>query len=167
VDFHPEPLTESLDLVGSCHRAKAAAFRCASGSSRRAAWPMPNGGGPLPSLQEHFTRFVTATGRSAPVRRALCFALHSRGFAGYQNLTMHAILRQRAEDSMPLDVLEAVAPDGADSQGIKIIDLMVKALQRDDPLRRLYLQRRWHGHREQGRHNLECMLLPRLTFSRR
>jgi hypothetical protein len=68
---------------------------------------------------------------------------------------------------MPLDVLEAVAPDGADSQGIKIIDLMVKALQRDDPLRRLYLQRRWHGHREQGRHNLECMLLPRLTFSRR
>ena len=25
-------------------------------------------------------------------------------------------------------------------------DLMVKVLQRDDPLRQSYLQRRWHGH---------------------
>jgi hypothetical protein len=37
-EFHPEPLTDSglepLDSSGSCHRAKAAAFRCISGSYR-------------------------------------------------------------------------------------------------------------------------------------
>ena len=36
-EFHPEPLTDSgrepLDSSGSCHRAKAAAFHCSSGSS--------------------------------------------------------------------------------------------------------------------------------------
>jgi hypothetical protein len=58
---------------------------------------------------------------------------------------------------MPLDVLEAnpvgVARDGVDgaaprrvgAQGLAF-DLMVKVLPRDDPLRRSYLQRRWHGH---------------------
>ena len=58
---------------------------------------------------------------------------------------------------MPLDMLEVelvgVAHDGVDgaaprrvdSQGPKL-DLMLKVLQRDDPLRRSYLQRRWHGH---------------------
>jgi hypothetical protein len=59
---------------------------------------------------------------------------------------------------MPLDVLEAdlvwVARDGVDSsarprrvdaRGLTF-ELMVKVLQRDDPLRRSYLQRRWHGH---------------------
>jgi hypothetical protein len=37
-EFHPEPLTDSgrepLDSSGSCHRMKAAAFHCLSGSSR-------------------------------------------------------------------------------------------------------------------------------------
>jgi len=49
---------------------------------------------------------------------------------------------------MALDVLEAVvAQDGVDSaafraQGVDL-DLIVKLLQRDDPMRRSYLQRRW------------------------
>jgi hypothetical protein len=58
---------------------------------------------------------------------------------------------------MPLDVLEAdlvtpardgvdgAAPRRVDAQGLRF-DLMVKVLPRDDPLRRSYLQRRWHGH---------------------
>ena len=58
---------------------------------------------------------------------------------------------------MPLDLLEAdlvgvahngvdgAAPRRVDAQGLKL-DLMVKMLQRDDPLRRSYLQRRWHAH---------------------
>jgi hypothetical protein len=57
---------------------------------------------------------------------------------------------------MPLDVPEAdfagvarnpVALDleRSDAQGFAV-NLMVKALQRDDPLRRSYLLRRWHGH---------------------
>ncbi len=57
---------------------------------------------------------------------------------------------------MPLDVLEATlvglprngvggaAPRSLDAQRLKL-DLIVKALQRDDPLRRSYLQRRWHS----------------------
>jgi hypothetical protein len=58
---------------------------------------------------------------------------------------------------MPLDVLEAdfvglaqngvggATPRCLDAQGVKL-DFLMKALQRDDPMRRLYLQRRWHGH---------------------
>ena len=43
--------------------------------------------------------------------------------------------------------VDAGAPRRVDAQGRKL-DLMVKLLQRDDPLRRSYLQRRWwHGHR--------------------
>jgi hypothetical protein len=57
---------------------------------------------------------------------------------------------------MPLDVLEAdvaaLARTGADGSAPPCIDaqvlkfeLIVKALQRDDPLRRRYLQKRWHS----------------------
>jgi hypothetical protein len=54
---------------------------------------------------------------------------------------------------MPLDVLEVVAGNGVDdapprragARGLKF-DLMVKVLQRDDPLRRSYLQMAWHRH---------------------
>ena len=55
---------------------------------------------------------------------------------------------------MPLDVLEAglvglgrngAAPRRGEAQGLEL-DLMVKALQRDDPLRRSFLQRRWQEH---------------------
>jgi hypothetical protein len=76
---------------------------------------------------------------------------------------------------MPLDVLEAdfVAPRRVDAQGLKF-DLMVKVLQRDDPLRRSYLQRRWHGHstsaplsREVGRYNLEGTCLSPIVLDRR
>lgn len=82
---------------------------------------------------------------------------------------------------MPLDVLEAVARnsvDGAaprrvDAQGLKF-DLMVRVLQRDDPLRRSYLQRRWHGHhtsvpllREAGCYNFERTSLSPVALGRR
>jgi hypothetical protein len=57
---------------------------------------------------------------------------------------------------MPLDVLEpdliglaqngiaSAVPRHPDAQALKF-DLIVKVLQRDDPLRRSYLQRRWHS----------------------
>ena len=57
---------------------------------------------------------------------------------------------------MPLDVLEVAVEeitrsrfDGAarrrvDAEELKV-GLMLKVLQRDDPLRRSYLQRRWRG----------------------
>jgi hypothetical protein len=57
---------------------------------------------------------------------------------------------------MPLDLLGAAcvrpaqktavrtAPTSAKAQGIEL-DLIVKMLQRDDPSRRSYLQRRWHA----------------------
>ena len=58
---------------------------------------------------------------------------------------------------MALDVLEAdlvgVAHDSGDRAAARRAEapelkfnLMVRVLQRDDPLRRSYLQRRWHGH---------------------
>jgi hypothetical protein len=86
---------------------------------------------------------------------------------------------------MPLDVLEADLVslarndvDGAarrriDARGSKF-DLMMKVLQRDDPLRRSYLQRRWHGRLTQvvpsrvlGHYNLERASLPPIAPSRR
>jgi hypothetical protein len=63
---------------------------------------------------------------------------------------------------MPVDVLEAdsariarngadrTAPRRVDAQGLNF-DLIAKALQRDDPLRRSYLRRRWQG---------QCALVP-------
>ena len=86
---------------------------------------------------------------------------------------------------MPLDVLEAdhvgvarngvdgVAPRRVDAQGLKL-DLVVKVLQRDDPLRRSYLQRRWHGRptsaplsRKVGRYDFERTSLSAIALSRR
>jgi hypothetical protein len=86
---------------------------------------------------------------------------------------------------MPLDVLEAdlvrlardgvdgAAPRHVDAQGLKL-DLIVKVLQRDDPLRRSYLQRRWHGHPTSvplawavGRYNFGCTSLSQIVLSRR
>jgi hypothetical protein len=82
---------------------------------------------------------------------------------------------------MPSDVLEAVACNGVDdaepgrvnSPGLEF-DLMVKVLQRDDPLRRSYLQRRWHAQptsvplpREMGRYNVERAPLSPVAVSRR
>jgi hypothetical protein len=50
---------------------------------------------------------------------------------------------------MPLDMLGAgvdgVSPRRVDTKGLKF-DLMMRVLQRDDPLRQLYIQRRWHGY---------------------
>lgn len=57
---------------------------------------------------------------------------------------------------MPLDVLEAdlvalaqngvrgAAPRRLDARGLKF-DVIASVLQRDDPLRRSHLQRRWHS----------------------
>ena len=83
---------------------------------------------------------------------------------------------------MPLDVLEAdLVRNGVDSaalrcgdaQGLKL-DLIVKILQRDDPLRRTYLRRRWQGHstpvprsRDVPGCNLDSRSQPRIALSRR
>jgi hypothetical protein len=85
---------------------------------------------------------------------------------------------------MPLDVLEtdiagvartpmALGFEGSDAQGLEF-NLMVKALQRDDPLRRSYVQRRWHGHitpvpfsQEVRRYNLGCASLTPVVLARR
>lgn len=86
---------------------------------------------------------------------------------------------------MPLDVFETdpvevarigvggAAPRYVDARGLRI-DSMVNVLQRDDPLRRLYLKRRWQGHptlapllQEPGCRNLERMSLPPIALSRR
>ena len=65
---------DTLASSGSCHRAKAAAFRCMSGSSR-CRLTRPNVGDPLPLLHGHYTRFITTTGQSAPLRRIGTFGL--------------------------------------------------------------------------------------------
>ena len=86
---------------------------------------------------------------------------------------------------MPLDMLEAdlvgrardgvdgTTPRRVDAQGLDF-DLIVKVLQRDDPLRRSYLQRRWHGHPtsvplawELGRYKFGRMSLSPIVLSRR
>ena len=66
---------------------------------------------------------------------------------------------------MALDVLEAAlvglsssavgggAPRSPDAQRLKF-DLIVKVLQRDDPLRQSHLKRRWHS-QTVGRCNIE------------
>jgi hypothetical protein len=86
---------------------------------------------------------------------------------------------------MPLDVLEAdlggIARNGADGVALRRVDaqelkydLMVKLLPRDDPLRRSYLQRRWHGHpisvslpRELGHYDVEWTTSSSTAFSHR
>src|SRR6201993_2245845 len=65
---------DTLASSGSCHRAKAAAFRCMSGSSR-CRFTRPNVGDPLPSLYRHYTRFIPTTEQSAPLRRIGTFGL--------------------------------------------------------------------------------------------
>jgi hypothetical protein len=78
---------------------------------------------------------------------------------------------------MPLDVFEAdlvrlagngvgsAAPRCVDAQGLKF-ELIVKVLQRDDPLRRSYLQRRWHS-QAVGRCNIERTSFSPIALSRR
>ena len=41
----------------------------------RAGWPKFNGDDPPPSLHEHYTRFITTTRQSAPLRRIGTFGL--------------------------------------------------------------------------------------------
>ena len=78
---------------------------------------------------------------------------------------------------MPLDVLEAelvgfagsgvggAAPLCLDAQGLKF-DLIAKVLQRDDPLRRSYLQRQWQS-QAVGRCNIERTSSSPITLIRR
>jgi len=77
---------------------------------------------------------------------------------------------------MPLDLLGAlegpvqidvsgVAPRDLDAQGLEL-DLIVKVLQRDDPSRRSYLQRRWHA-QAMERCNIERTTSPAIALSRR
>ena len=76
---------------------------------------------------------------------------------------------------MPLDVLGAdlvwfaqdgaggVAPRCVHAQGLKV-DLIVRTLQRDDPLRRSYLRKRWHS---QERCYIERKASSQIALSRR
>jgi len=78
---------------------------------------------------------------------------------------------------MPLDVLEADlaglvingvgggAPRCLDAQRLKF-DLILKVLQRDDPLRRSYLKRRWRS-QVVGGCNIARTPLPPIALSRR
>jgi len=65
---------DTLASSGSCHRTKAAAFRCMSGSSR-CRLTQRNGGDPPPLLQPHYRAFIATTRRSAPLRRIGTFGL--------------------------------------------------------------------------------------------
>jgi hypothetical protein len=78
---------------------------------------------------------------------------------------------------MPLDAFEAdlvelarhgvgsTAPRCDDAREFKF-DLIVKVLQRDDPLRRSYLQKRWHS-QAVGRCNSERTSFSPIALNRR
>jgi hypothetical protein len=84
---------------------------------------------------------------------------------------------------MPLDVLEADhvgrarnCVDDAAPRRVNVgeLDLMLRVLRRDDPLRRSYIQRRWHGHpatipllRMLGRYKFETRSVSPNPLSRR
>ena len=88
---------------------------------------------------------------------------------------------------MPLDVLQAdlmgVVRNGIDCAPARCIDadarelkfeMIMKVLQRDDPLRRSYLQRRWQEYptspslvREVGRYKFERISLSPIALTRR
>jgi len=76
---------------------------------------------------------------------------------------------------MPLDVLEPSLvgrANGVSGAAPRLraqelnFDLVVKVLQRDDPLRRSYLQSRWHS-QVVGRSNFEGTSAPPIVLSRR
>ena len=78
---------------------------------------------------------------------------------------------------MPLDMLDADlaglwndgvgggAPRRLDTQRLEF-DLILRVLQRDDPLRRSYLQMRWHS-QAVGRCNIELTSSSPIALSRR
>jgi hypothetical protein len=75
---------------------------------------------------------------------------------------------------MPLDLLgvalvgpmqKGAAPRCPDAQG-RELDVIVKIMQRDDPSRRSYLQRRWHT-QAVGCCSIERMTPPAIVLSRR
>src|SRR4249920_732779 len=70
-EFHPEPLTDP-DVILSHHPARATARRLPPSVE---SWLAPNVGDLPPSLHEHYTRFITSTGQSAPLRRIGIFSL--------------------------------------------------------------------------------------------
>ena len=78
-EFHPEPLTDP-DVILSHHPARATARRLPPSVENLKAppvtgWLAPNVGDLPPSLHEHYTRFITSTGQSAPLRRIGTFSL--------------------------------------------------------------------------------------------
>src|ERR1035437_5233100 len=81
-EFHPEPLTVP-DVSLSAHPAratslKATAFRSNMRAHPVASWPDPDVGDPPPSLHDHYNRFITTTGQSAPDRCIGTFGLIDR-----------------------------------------------------------------------------------------
>src|SRR5215468_8263183 len=77
-ELHPESLTEP-DVRLSTYPARATARRLPPSVKCRAppvaGCPDPNRSDPPPSLHEHYTRFFTTTGQSAPGRRIATFGL--------------------------------------------------------------------------------------------
>src|ERR1700746_2754093 len=77
-EFHPEPLTDP-DVTLSCHPARATGEGCRLppriGAPPVASWLAPNVGDLPPSLCERYTRFITITEQSAPLRRIGTFGL--------------------------------------------------------------------------------------------
>jgi hypothetical protein len=78
-EFHPEPLT-GPDVSLSAHPAratklKATAFRPNMRAHPVASWPDPDVGDPPPLLHDHYNRFITTTGQSAPDRYIGTFGL--------------------------------------------------------------------------------------------
>jgi hypothetical protein len=61
---------------------------------------MPNGGGPPLSLHEHYTRFVTTTGRSAPVRRIATFGLTVGAACAFSLAIIGQVLKFRTKARM-------------------------------------------------------------------
>ncbi len=66
---------DTLVSSGSCHRTKAAAFRREFELLPLPVGSLPNVGDLPPSLHEHYTRFITSTEQSAPLRRIGTFSL--------------------------------------------------------------------------------------------
>src|SRR3984893_13536597 len=87
--------TSGLDTLassGSCHRAKAAAFRCMSGSSR-CRLTRPTVGDPLPSLHGHYTRFITVGSEEAAIE-GLASVRRSNGTCSFPAFRFHEWLRE-------------------------------------------------------------------------
>jgi hypothetical protein len=66
---------EPLDSSGSCHQFEGYRLPSKYEGSSCASWPDSDVGDPPPSLHDHYNRFITTTGQSAPDRCIGTFGL--------------------------------------------------------------------------------------------